>query len=568
MTSVRDPIGSFRRLLKNSPWLVMSVLVHVIALVGLGLFAIRKMTTPTPVDTTLVRITHPVETPPEEIPVPEIFVRDPPPPDRPYEITDEHFDIPVDPLLAAEPDLSKDIGDPKSLDIENSSPPVSGAIGVGPGGSDRGWGPSTDTIRPRRIGPPKTRVGRLPDMETVATEKAVRHGLLWLCRHQNADGSWSPRSMKDICDPNNPCLDPKIAVSDHYDEGLTSLALLAFLGAGHSHLSKADLVDPVRAKRYRLGEVVKKGLQWLRDRQNEDGSFSRDRAFMYNEALATMALSEAYGMTGTKYWREPAQRGVDFLQGAQRPSPASSSSKWGWRYGSRDDVEKEIGSATDPERMRLLYDADTSVTTWCVMALKSAELSKLAVAPESLAGALDFAKFVTADDGNVGYLDRASAGASLAGPYSEAFAYHPTTMCALGMCIRIFAAHDPSDPILDRSAAKLVQDLPPVIKEGAKDSRSIDYYYWYYASLALNQLDGPDSPRKSGKYWDRWNKAMVDALLSLQDGSQRTCGDGGFLVNDRWSSASGAGAIYATAMSVLTLEVYYRYPNAFGRRRA
>jgi hypothetical protein len=370
--------------------------------------------------------------------------------------------------------------------------------------------------------------------------------------------------MRDRCDPATPCLDSKIAVSDHYDEGLTSLAVLAFLGAGFSHTSKLDLVDSEHGRRYRAGEVVKKGLQWLRDRQNPDGSFSRDRAFLYNEALATMALSEAYGMTGAKYWREPAQRGVDFLVGAQRPSPASSSSKWGWRYGSRDDVEKEIGSATDPERMRLLYDADTSVTTWCVMALKSAELSKLTVAPGSLAGALDFARFVTADDGGVGYLDRASAGASLAGPYSEAFLYHPTTMCALGMCIRIFAAHDPSDPILDRSASKLVQDLPVVTKDG----RSVDYYYWYYGSLALNQLDGPDSPRKTGKYWDRWNKAMVDSLLSLQDLSQRTCRDGGFLVNDRWAAASGAGAIYSTAMSVLTLEVYYRYPNAFGRRRA
>jgi hypothetical protein len=277
-----------------------------------------------------------------------------------------------------------------------------------------------------------------------------------------------------------------------------------------------------------------------------------------------MALSEAYGMTGAKYWRDPAQHGIDFVERAQRPSPASPTAKWGWRYGSRDDVEQAIGSATDPDHLRQLYDADTSVTTWCVMALKSAELSKLAVDGASLAGALEFAKFVTADDGSVGYLDRASAGAVLAGPYGDAFAYHPTTMCALGMCIRIFAAHDPADPILDRSASRIVADLPLV----SKDGRTVDYYYWYYASLALNQLDGPDSPRKSGKYWNPWNKAMVDALLALQDGTPRSCREGGWLMNDRWASASGAGALYATAMSVLTLEVYYRYPNAFGRRRA
>ena len=559
----RDPIGSFRRVFKNSPWLVISVLAHVIVLVGLGLFALKQVTKRQPVDTTIVRVTHPVEIPEEPI-VPPTFIRDPPPADHPVELVDEPIDVPIDPRQPPDADLTKDIGDPNSVDLESSAPPVSGTIGVGKGGSERGWGPSTDRFTPGHYGPLRHLPGRSPDRETVTTDKAVRHGLLWLCRHQNPDGSWSPKTMHDRCDPQSPCLDPKLVANDHYDEGLTALALLAFLGAGHSHNSQASIVDSVRGKRYALGEVVRKGLQWLRDRQNPDGSFSKDRAFLYNEALATMALSEAYGMTGAKYWREPAQRGIDFVERAQRPSPTSGSARWGWRYGSRDDVEHEIGSATDPDRMRQLYDADTSVTTWCVMALKSAELSKLTVDPASLAGALDFAKYVTADDGSVGYLDRASAGAVLSGPFSEGFTYHPTTMCALGMCIRIFAAHDPTDPILDRSASRIVADLPAV----AKDGRSIDYYYWYYASLALNQLDGPDSPRKSGKYWNPWNKAMVDALLALQDGTQGSCREGGWIMNDRWASASGAGAIYATAMSVLTLEVYYRYPNAFGRRRA
>ena len=561
--TVRDPIGAFRRACKNSPWLVMSVLVHAILIVGLGLFAIRKVTTPRQVDTALVRITHPPEAAPEEIfDTPPTFVRDPPPKDRPIELVDELPPIPIDPVWTDDVDLTKDIGDPTSTALEDAGQPASGPIGVGPGGSVRGTGPSAFPHRSGPIGPPGVKPGRPPQGESVATNAAVRHGLLWLCRHQNPDGSWSPRSMRDRCDGKSPCIDPKLSSSDHYDEGLTALALLCFLGAGHAHDSKANLVDDIRGKRHPLGEVVKKGLQWLRDRQNPDGSFTADRAFLYNEALATMALSEAYGMTGTRYWREPAQRGVDFLQRAQRPSPAKSDERWGWRYASREDVEKEIGSGTDPERLRLLYDSDTSVTAWCVMALKSAELSKLAVDPASLAGALEFAKFVTAEDGNVGYLDRASAGATLNGPFGEQFDYHPTTMCALGMCIRIFAAHDPTDPVLERSASRIVADLPFV----SKDGRSVDYYYWYYASLALNQLDGPDSPRKTGKYWNPWNKAMVDALLALQDDTQRSCREGGWIMNDRWGSASGAGALYATAMSVLTLEVYYRYPNAFGRR--
>jgi hypothetical protein len=559
----RDPIGSFRRVFKNSPWLVISVLAHVILLVGLGLFALKQITKPQPVDTTIVRVTHPVETPPEDaLPIPEPMVRELP--SQKAVVTDPD-DVYFPPDTPWNEQGSVEAGDPDSNDFVSELPPSSTGAGVGEGGR-RGVGPTPFSRPDGPLVPFRLKHGTNdpPLGPTVPIDKAVRHGLLWLCRHQNPDGSWSPRSMHERCDPKTPCLDPKIAVNDHYDEGLTSLAVLAFLGAGFTHTSDLYLVDPFDAKRYRAGDVVKKGLQWLRDRQNPDGSFSRDRAFLYNEALATMALSEAYGMTGAKYWLAPAQRGVEFVERAQRPSPASPTAKWGWRYGSRDDVEREIGSATDADRLHQLYDADTSVTTWCVMALKSAQLSRLTVDDGSLAGALEFAKFVTADDGNVGYLDRGTAGATLSGPFSESFDYHPTTMCALGMCIRIFAAHDPSDPILDRSASRIVADLPTA----SKDKKSIDYYYWYYASLALNQLDGPDSPRKSGKYWNPWNKAMVEALLSLQDGTQKSCREGGWIMNDRWSSASGAGAIYATAMSVLTLEVYYRYPNAFGRRRS
>jgi hypothetical protein len=34
--------------------------------------------------------------------------------------------------------------------------------------------------------------------------------------------------------------------------------------------------------------------------------------------------------------------------------------------------------------------------------------------------------------------------------------------------------------------------------------------------------------------------------------------------SDRWGNYSGAGPLYNTAINVLTLEVYYRYENAFG----
>jgi len=106
-----------------------------------------------------------------------------------------------------------------------------------------------------------------------------------------------------------------------------------------------------------------------------------------------------------------------------------------------------------------------------------------------------------------------------------------------------------------------VKDLPHV----GEDRLSVDYYYWYYGSLALNQFDGPGSPRPDhGKYWDAWNNAMITAVLQLQDDTREggQCSRGGWLTPDRWCYAGGP--VYATALNVLTLEVYYRYENAFG----
>ncbi|MGH7149984.1 MAG: hypothetical protein ACREIU_04775, partial [Planctomycetota bacterium] len=64
-------------------------------------------------------------------------------------------------------------------------------------------------------------------------------------------------------------------------------------------------------------------------------------------------------------------------------------------------------------------------------------------------------------------------------------------------------------------------------------------------------------------YWGTWNRAMTDALLGLQEKDERSCKRGGWIVSDRWGLVSG-GPIYTTAINVLTLEVYYRYENAFG----
>lgn len=547
-----NPASSLRNFIKNSPWVFMAIMVHVIALSILAIVQFVQPAAKVDDTPTTMTVSKPKETPPEEVALPpEVIDRKAIPKNEEAEIVTFEEDVFI-PTEQTQEDLHLDRGDPNSVENLTAGQPGGTAIGVGTTGH-HGLRPSP--FAGRKLGGGKQGRG---GGATQGTEKAVLEGLRWLVRHQNADGSWGILNLKSICDADKPCFDPKETYTDHYNEGLTAMALLCFLGAGYSHESKQDLVDTARAKRYRIGDVVKNGLQWLVKRQNDQGYFSKDQAFMYNEALGALALTEAYGLTQNRYWKEPAQKAITFLQRAQRPNPLAPGN-WGWRYASRQAIEEKYpGGSIDEAGKKELFDSDTSVTGWVVMALKSAIISGLQVDKNCMDGGMAYVKWATANDGLVGYNDPKNAGLTVQGRGDDKFDYHATSMTALGICIRIFCEHDPNDAFFEPAAQRMVKDLPVV----DKDHRKIDYYYWYYGSLALNQLDGPDSPRKSGKYWGPWNKAMVDAVVALQDTSERSCNRGGWIQPDRWAYAGGP--IYSTAINVLTLEVYYRYENAFG----
>ena len=79
--------------------------------------------------------------------------------------------------------------------------------------------------------------------------------------------------------------------------------------------------------------------------------------------------------------------------------------------------------------------------------------------------------------------------------------------------------------------------------------------------MALDLVDGPANPKSPHRNWQKRNKAMQDAALASQSIAPKQCSSGGFLQPDTWTH--GAGPVYSTAINVLTLEVYYRYENAF-----
>ena len=79
-----------------------------------------------------------------------------------------------------------------------------------------------------------------------------------------------------------------------------------------------------------------------------------------------------------------------------------------------------------------------------------------------------------------------------------------------------------------------------------------DFYYWYYGTLAMFQM--------GGVHWKAWNGAMKKALVD----TQRRGGDesGSWDPTSAWGHAGGR--VYATAINILSLEIYYRYAKILG----
>ena len=170
------------------------------------------------------------------------------------------------------------------------------------------------------------------------TRSAVGSGILWIAKNQNPDGSWGSEPVT-------------VGGRTIGRTGITAMALLSLLGAGYSQLSK-DEYDGLH-----FGQVVKKALLWLIQDQREDGSFRSIHDAGFDQALASQALGEAYGMTASQHLKEPAEQAA----------------------GALFRMQDRIGSWGGPEQ-----------TAWGIQALYSLEESQLMIPWEVRQGALEF----------------------------------------------------------------------------------------------------------------------------------------------------------------------------------
>ena len=123
------------------------------------------------------------------------------------------------------------------------------------------------------------------------------------------------------------------------------------------------------------------------------------------------------------------------------------------------------------------------------------------------------------------------------------------SMTSVGLLCQQYLGMRSDDPAMTEGAVFLMENLP-----GRQQLR--DIYYWYYATMVMHNLQDVDMDR-----WNRWNRTTRRLLIETQNRSADQCANGSWAPDkptaDRWGDAAGRHMV--TTLSVLTLEVYYRY---------
>jgi hypothetical protein len=244
-------------------------------------------------------------------------------------------------------------------------------------------------------------------------------------------------------------------------------------------------------------KTVDKGLSFLLRKQNKKtGDLGGG---MYAHGLATMALSEAYAFSKDFKIRQQTQQALNYLVNAQHEGG-------GWRY-----APKQQG--------------DTSVTAWQVQALMTGLQAGLEVPPASLRRTGKFLDTVVGQDEGYGYTDPRST----------------PSMTAAGLLCRLLTQEwRPDQP-------RLLKGLEIAEKTGP-NAKNI--YFSYYATLAMYH--------RGGDAWTKWNEKMRDHLVNSQEKDPEFVHQGSWFAKGNAFGSAG-GQLMQTSLSLLTLEVYYRY---------
>ncbi len=327
-------------------------------------------------------------------------------------------------------------------------------------------------------------------METggsIETEAAVEKALRFLVAGQRADGAWDPQAS-GAGRERAPLGETRSNAGSRAETAITGLAILSLVGAGNTHQQGV------------YAENVYKGLAFLIQKQQPDGSLAGNASVYestYSHGMAALAMCEAAAMTGDESAIECARRAIAYTTRMQHPTTG------GWRY-----------TAGDP--------GDLSQLGWQAMVIDGGHRSGIKIDARNVAGIERFLSSVRA--GQRGGLASYRPGEAPS-----------RTMTAEALATKLLVGSRINPEEIVEAENSLLQQTPGVGQD--------NYYYWYYATLALHQLQDDA--------WQTWNDSLKHRLLSTQRS------DGSWPTDSVWGGYGGS--VYTTSMATLCLESYYRH---------
>jgi hypothetical protein len=312
---------------------------------------------------------------------------------------------------------------------------------------------------------------------TVAASKAIDKGLQFMLDNQSESGAWG-------------------ASGGERTTAITALGLMAFM-------SKGEFPGPGPT-----GEALARAKDWLLDQaqKSPDGYLG---STMYEHGLATLALTELWGMTGDLEEQNAIHKAIE---AAVDVILRSQSSAGGWRY-------QPSPSAGE----------DTSVTIMVFIGLASARQAGIAIPDETIDKVLTYLK-TALNSKNGGFVYRPTG----VGTAAE------TSMACTGGGAYIAQLAGARDTDMVEGALRYMEGRMPGIFSGT------GYYYYchYYAIQAMVQA--------GDERYAKWYPQIRDALISRQSD------------NGSWSGASG-GVGHETPMAIIILATPHRYIPIYQR---
>jgi hypothetical protein len=287
----------------------------------------------------------------------------------------------------------------------------------------------------------------------------------------------------------------------NYQGAMTGLALLAFLG----HCETPESPE--------FGSCVKKAIDYLVAYGNGNngslaaGGGAHGHHAVYQHGIATYALGEAYALTGIPEIKPVLEKAARIIIGGQ-------GGDGGWMY---------YYNKSTP--------SDTSVSVWQIQALKAIHLggNKIEGLEPCLDRAMECLKRAQNGDGSFGY--RGADGRK--------------TLTGAGI-FGLQMWNHANDPAVTKGLQWIRKDLP---KHGFTDAE-MNLYGWYYYTMCSFQ--------GGGSAWTHWRNRFEKELLTHQNPDGTWADEGGSEVTGA-GAGGGSANVYRTALCTLMLEVYYRY---------